>query len=176
MLESDVHTLPVAILHGNLNVEIQTSLVVSQPEPLSQGTTQVTPQTTVDAKEEKARNVVLRRGATVEELVRALAAIGSTPRDVIMILQTLRSAGALEAEIEVILTMEIVTVSPSLLTTAPAGSPKNADPAKIHEAAQQFEALLLGQLLHSVHPSGGWLGSGEELPQRIPGAAWPYSS
>jgi flagellar P-ring protein precursor FlgI len=102
VLGKDVHILPVAILHGNLNVEIQTSLVVSQPGPLSQGTTQVTPQTTMDVKEEKARNVVLRQGATVEELVRALAAIGSTPRDVIAILQTLRSAGALEAEIEVI--------------------------------------------------------------------------
>jgi flagellar P-ring protein precursor FlgI len=45
---------------------------------------------------------VLQRGATVEELVRALAAIGSTPRDVIAILQSLRAAGALEAELEVI--------------------------------------------------------------------------
>ena len=102
VLGKDVRIAPVAILHGNLNVEIQTGLAVSQPEPLSQGTTQVTPQTTVGDKEEKARNVVLKQGATVEELVRALAAIGSTPRDVIAILQTLRSAGALEAEIEVI--------------------------------------------------------------------------
>jgi len=102
VLGKDVRIAPVAILHGNLNVEIQTSYSVSQPEPLSQGTTQVTPQTTVSAKEEKARNVVLKQGATVEELVRALAAIGSTPRDVIAILQSLRSAGALEAEIEVI--------------------------------------------------------------------------
>jgi flagellar P-ring protein precursor FlgI len=56
----------------------------------------------VTTKEEKARNVVLKQGATVEDLVRALAAIGSTPRDVIAILQNLRSAGALEAEVEVI--------------------------------------------------------------------------
>jgi flagellar P-ring protein precursor FlgI len=69
---------------------------------LSQGTTEVVPQTTVGMKEEKARTVVLRQGATVEELVRALAAIGSTPRDIIAILQSLRSAGALEAEVEVI--------------------------------------------------------------------------
>jgi flagellar P-ring protein FlgI len=62
----------------------------------------VVPQTTTAVKEEKARNVVLKQGATVEELVRALAAIGSTPRDVIGILQSLRSAGALEAELEVI--------------------------------------------------------------------------
>ena len=93
----------MAILHGNLSVEIQTSFAVSQPAPLApQGTTQVVPQTSLTAKEEKARNVVLKQGATVEELVRALAAIGSTPRDVIAILQNLRSAGALEAELEVI--------------------------------------------------------------------------
>jgi flagellar P-ring protein precursor FlgI len=61
----------------------------------------VVPQTTVSAKEEKARTVVLKQGATVEELVRALSAIGSTPRDIIAILQSLRSAGALEAELEV---------------------------------------------------------------------------
>jgi flagellar P-ring protein precursor FlgI len=102
VLGKDVRVAPVAILHGNLNVEIQTSLEVSQPAPLSQGSTQVVPQTTVGAKEEKARSIVLKQGATVEELCRALAAIGSTPRDIIAILQSLRSAGALEAEIEVI--------------------------------------------------------------------------
>jgi len=102
VLGKDVRVSPVAILHGNLSVEIQTAVVVSQPNALGQGTTQVVPQTTVTTREEKARNVVLRQGATVEELVRALAAIGSTPRDVIAILQNLRSAGALEAEVEVI--------------------------------------------------------------------------
>jgi flagellar P-ring protein precursor FlgI len=102
VLGKDVRVAPVAILHGNLNVEIQTSLEVSQPGPLSQGSTQVVPQTAVAAKEEKARSIVLKQGATVEELCRALAAIGSTPRDIIAILQSLRSAGALEAEIEVI--------------------------------------------------------------------------
>ena len=93
---------PVAILHGNLSVEIQTTMMVSQPNALGQGTTEVVPQTNVTTKEEKARNVVLKQGATVEELVRALAAIGSTPRDVIAILQSLRSAGALDAEVEII--------------------------------------------------------------------------
>jgi flagellar P-ring protein precursor FlgI len=92
----------VAILHGNLSVEVQTLETVSQPNPLAAGTTEVVPQTTVTAKEEKARTVVLKQGATVEELVRALSAIGSTPRDIIAILQSLRSAGALEAELEVI--------------------------------------------------------------------------
>jgi flagellar P-ring protein FlgI len=103
VLGKDVRISPVAILHGNLSVEIQTTYEVSQPAPLSPGgTTQVVPQTTTAVKEEVARNVVLKQGATVEELVRALAAIGSTPRDVIAILQNLRQAGALEAAIEVI--------------------------------------------------------------------------
>jgi flagellar P-ring protein precursor FlgI len=102
VLGKDVHIRPVAILHGNLTVEIQTTFEVSQPNALGQGTTEVVPQTTVATKEEKARSVVLKQGATVEELVRALAAIGSTPRDVIAILENLRSAGALEADLEVI--------------------------------------------------------------------------
>jgi flagellar P-ring protein precursor FlgI len=102
VLGKDVRVSPIAILHGNLTVEIQTVIQVSQPNPMAGGTTEVVPQTTVAAKEEKARNVVLKQGATVEELVRALAAIGSTARDVIAILQNLRAAGALEAEIEVI--------------------------------------------------------------------------
>ena len=63
---------------------------------------QVIPQVAVGVKEEKARNVVLKEGATVEELVRALNSIGSTPRDIIAILQSLRAAGALESEIQVI--------------------------------------------------------------------------
>jgi flagellar P-ring protein precursor FlgI len=101
VLGKDVRVSPVAILHGNLSVEVQTVAMVSQPNPLSGGTTEVVPQTTVQTKEEKARTVVLKQGATVEELVRALSAIGSTPRDIIAILQSLRSAGALEAELEV---------------------------------------------------------------------------
>jgi flagellar P-ring protein precursor FlgI len=102
VIGKEVRIAPVAIMHGNLNVKIQTSLEVSQPAPLSSGTTQVVPQTATAVKEENTRNVLLQQGATVEELVRALAAIGSTPRDVIAILQSLRSAGALEAELEVI--------------------------------------------------------------------------
>jgi flagellar P-ring protein precursor FlgI len=98
----DVRIAPVAILHGTLTVEIQTALITSQPEALSSGQTTVTPQTTVNTKEERARNIVLKQGASVEELVRALTAIGSTARDIIAILQNLKAAGALEAELEVI--------------------------------------------------------------------------
>jgi flagellar P-ring protein precursor FlgI len=60
------------------------------------------PQVTVTAKDAPTKNVVLKEGATVEELVRALTAIGSTARDIIAILQNLKVAGALDAELEVI--------------------------------------------------------------------------
>jgi flagellar P-ring protein precursor FlgI len=102
VMGKDVKVAPVAIMHGNLVVEIETQFAVSQPAPLSTGTTQVVPQVNTSVKEEKAKNLVLKEGATVEELVRALGSIGSTPRDIIAILQSLRSAGALEAELEVL--------------------------------------------------------------------------
>ena len=102
IMGKDVHIAPVAIMQGNLTVEVQTQFNVSQPNALSSGTTQAAPQVDVGVKEEKARDVILKEGATIEELVRALSVIGSTPRDIIAILQTLKSAGALEAELEVI--------------------------------------------------------------------------
>ena len=102
VMGKEVRVSPVAIMHGSLTVEIQTILQVSQPQPLSQGQTQVVPQQAVTSGEEKARNLVLKEGATVEQLVRALSSIGSTPRDIIAILQSLRAAGALEADLEVI--------------------------------------------------------------------------
>jgi len=102
IMGKDVHIAPVAIMQGNLTVEIQTSFNVSQPNPMAQGTTQVTPQTNVNVKQEQSRNVLLKDGATVEELVRALTAVGSSPRDIISILQNLKDAGALDAELKVI--------------------------------------------------------------------------
>ena len=102
VMGKDVHVAPVAILHGDLTIEVQTTLAVSQPAGLSQGTTQVVPVTKVAATEEKAKNVMLKEGATIEDLVRGLNAIGSTPRDIIAILEDLRAAGALDAELEVI--------------------------------------------------------------------------
>ncbi|MEZ5351235.1 MAG: flagellar basal body P-ring protein FlgI [Bryobacteraceae bacterium] len=98
----DLRIAPVSILHGNLTVEIETAFDVSQPNPLAQGDTVVVPKVGVGVNAEKARNVSLKEGATIEDLVQAMLAIGSTPRDVIAILQNLKSAGALDAEIEVI--------------------------------------------------------------------------
>lgn len=102
VMGKDVHVAPVAIMHGSLTVEVQTDYSVSQPTPFSNGTTEVIPSTQVKATEEKAKNLMLKEGATVEDLVRGLTAIGSTPRDIIAILQDLRAAGALDADLEVI--------------------------------------------------------------------------
>lgn len=98
----EVSLRPIAILHGPLSIDISTSYVTSQPEPLSGGKTVVTPQVGVGVKEDKAKSISLGAGASVDELVQALKQIGSTARDVIAILQALKSAGALEAEIEVL--------------------------------------------------------------------------
>ena len=103
VMGKQVEVRPVAIMHGSLSVEIETNYQVSQPAPFSKnGETTVVPQVGVSVKEDKARNVVLKEGATVEDLVQALASIGSTSRDIIAILQNLRAAGALDAEIEVL--------------------------------------------------------------------------
>lgn len=102
VLGKEVRIAPVSILHGGLTVEVRTSVAVSQPNPISSGKTTAVPQTSVNTKDARAKEVTLENGATIEDLVKALAAIGSTPRDVIAVLQNLRAAGALDAELEVI--------------------------------------------------------------------------
>jgi flagellar P-ring protein precursor FlgI len=103
VMGKDVQIAPVAIMQGNLNVEVQTTTSVSQPNAMSSGgTTQVVQQPTVAVKQEQSRNLMLKQGATVEELVRSLTQIGSSPRDIISILQNLKSAGALDADLRVI--------------------------------------------------------------------------
>jgi flagellar P-ring protein precursor FlgI len=93
---------PVSILHGGLAVRVVTDFKVSQPGPFSSGTTQVTPETRVDANDKPVSRIELKQGATVDDLVRSLQMIGASARDVISILQAMKSAGALEAEIEVL--------------------------------------------------------------------------
>ncbi len=102
VLGKDVHLGAVSILHGNFSIAVTTTYGVSQPNPLGQGQTEVVPQTKVSATEAPARNVELNEGASVEELVTRLQAIGATARDVVSILQAIKAAGALEAELEVI--------------------------------------------------------------------------
>ena len=103
VIGKEVRIAPVAILHGALDGgDPNQPEYVSQPAPLVVRPNHGHAGRNCHAKEEKARNVVLKQGASVEELVRALTAIGSTPRDIIAILQNLKAAGALEAEVEVI--------------------------------------------------------------------------
>jgi flagellar P-ring protein precursor FlgI len=102
VLGKDVHLGAVSILHGNFSIEVTTTYAVSQPNPLAGGQTAVVPQTKVSAGDEPARNLELGEGASVEELVTRLQAIGATARDVVSILQAIKAAGALEAELEVI--------------------------------------------------------------------------
>jgi len=102
VLGQDVRLGAVSILHGNFSIEVTTAYAVSQPNPLASGQTEVVPETKLKASEAPARNVELSEGASVEQLVTRLQAIGATARDVISILQAIKSAGALEAELEVI--------------------------------------------------------------------------
>ncbi|MGA2761665.1 MAG: flagellar basal body P-ring protein FlgI [Candidatus Cybelea sp.] len=99
----DVRLSAVSILHGDLSIEIATDYQVSQPLPFSNtGQTTVVPQTTVESKDEKVKRIELGEGASVEQLVNGLQAIGATARDVVAILQAIKAAGALEADLEVI--------------------------------------------------------------------------
>jgi flagellar P-ring protein precursor FlgI len=93
---------PVSILHGGLAVNVVSEFQVSQPGPFSNGDTKVVQQTNVDALDKPVNRIELKQGATVDDLVRSLQAIGASARDVISILQAMKSAGALEAEIEVL--------------------------------------------------------------------------
>ena len=93
---------PVSILHGGLSVNIVSQFQVSQPGPFSSGSTQVLQQTKVQAQDKPVNRIELKQGATVDDLVRSLQTIGATARDVISILQAMKSAGALEAEIDVL--------------------------------------------------------------------------
>lgn len=102
VLGKDVHLGAVSILHGSFSIEVTTALTVSQPNPLAGGQTEVIPQTKVAASDAPTRNIELSEGASVEQLVTRLQAIGATARDVISILQAIKAAGALEAELEVI--------------------------------------------------------------------------
>jgi flagellar P-ring protein precursor FlgI len=91
-----------AVAHGSLSVRIQERPDVSQPAPFSQGQTTVTPNTNIDVDEGDAKLVTLEPGTTLADVVAALNALGATPRDIIAILQALRAAGALYAEIVVL--------------------------------------------------------------------------
>ncbi len=97
-----VRLQPVSILHGGLSVNVISQTMVSQPGPLSSGTTQVVQQTSVQAQDKPVNRIELKEGATVEDLVLELQRTGAGARDVISILQAMKEAGALEADLEVL--------------------------------------------------------------------------
>lgn len=102
VIGENVTIATVAIAHGNISVQIKEDARVSQPMPFGQGRTVVTPDTKIKVEEEKTKLIVVEGGVTIRELVKALNAIGVSPRDMIVILQTIKAAGALHAELEVI--------------------------------------------------------------------------
>ncbi len=102
VMGENVRIAPVAVAHGNLTVQITEEPSVSQPLPFSQGKTTVTPQSTVQVQESKGSLNLLKGGTTIGEVINGLNAIGATPRDIITILQTIKAAGALHAELELI--------------------------------------------------------------------------
>ncbi len=97
-----VRLQPVSILHGGLSVNVISETEVSQPNAFSSGTTQVVQQTTVQAQDKPVNRIDLKEGATVEDLVQELQRTGAGARDVISILQAMKEAGALEADLEVL--------------------------------------------------------------------------
>lgn len=99
---STVTLLPVAISHGGLNIDIQSTPVVSQPNAFSQGQTVVTHLTTVSAQVDSSVVVALDGAATVQDVAKALNSLKVGARDIIAIFQALKEAGALKAELVII--------------------------------------------------------------------------
>jgi flagellar P-ring protein FlgI len=97
----DVRVATVAVAQGNLTVSISESPQVSQPIPLARGRTVVTPRTSVGVTEDGRKLAVVRDGVSLQQLVDGLNGLGIGPRDLIAILQAIKAAGAIQADIEV---------------------------------------------------------------------------
>ena len=101
VMGSEVKIASVAISQGGVTVKVGTEYDVSQPNPLSPGgQTFVVPNTSIEIKDKKPESVILPDGATVDEVVRGLRSVGVSARDIISILQAIKSAGAMNAELE----------------------------------------------------------------------------
>jgi flagellar P-ring protein precursor FlgI len=102
VMGDNVRISQVAVAQGNLTVRVTETPQVSQPNPLAEGDTVVVPRTNVQVDEGDSRHmVVLQEGVSLQELVAGLNALGVGPRDLISILQAIKAAGALQAEIVV---------------------------------------------------------------------------
>ena len=102
VMNKEVKLDTVAVAHGNLSVVITSEPLVSQPNALSQGQTVTADQANIEIKEKKGELVMVKAGASLGEVVKALNAIGATPQDLLAILQALKASGALKADLEII--------------------------------------------------------------------------
>ncbi len=102
VMGGDVSVDSIAIAQGGISISIEKEEDVSQPTPFSVGSTVVTKNASVDVNEERANTIVLDATANVSDIVGALNSVGATPRDIISILQAIKAAGALHAELEII--------------------------------------------------------------------------
>jgi flagellar P-ring protein precursor FlgI len=102
IMGENVRVATVAIAHGNLSIQIQENFDVSQPLPFSDGRTVTTPDTDVAVREDRSPIYLMNAGVSIGELVRALNALGVSPRDLIAIFQALKASGALQARLEII--------------------------------------------------------------------------
>ena len=102
VISSAVRLNPAAISHGSLTVRVDESPMVVQPEPFSRGETAVEPATELTIEQPEARVVNFQPGANLAQLVDALNALGATPADLVAILEALKQAGSLRAEMVVI--------------------------------------------------------------------------
>jgi flagellar P-ring protein precursor FlgI len=101
VMGENVRISTVAIAHGNLSVQIRETQNVSQPLPFSEGQTKVTPESQVLVQEGRQPLFLVQTGVSIGEVVKALNALGVSPRDLIAIFQALKTAGALQAELEI---------------------------------------------------------------------------
>jgi flagellar P-ring protein precursor FlgI len=99
VLSHNVRISTVAVAHGNISVTIKTTEEVSQPPSFSEGETEKTTETDIDVEEEEGKIVMIGSENNIEDLVTALNTIGATPRDIVSIIQKIKSAGALHGEL-----------------------------------------------------------------------------
>ncbi len=102
VLGANVTISEVAVSHGDISIEIKTQYLISQPNELANGKTVVQPQTLLGVKEKESRLIVLPDAVKLKDVVRALNLVGVTPRDLVAILEAIKAAGALHAELEII--------------------------------------------------------------------------
>ena len=157
VMGANVRVSTVAIAQGNLTIRVTETPEVSQPGPLSNGTTTVVPRTNIQVDDSHDKRLgILHGNVTLRDLVGGLNSLGVGPRDMITILQSIKAAGALQADLGGAL---MTPLQPS------AGELANPAAARAWRSAQDFEEMALSQMLTpmfaTVDTSAGPFGGGE---------------